>query len=97
MGHTTRLYGRSPLCADQHMCVQNVDRLHHKAGSKNIVELHGTTHRQALLFLCLAGILITSAPCFVAVAVLPSDSGFVFAINFPNEITSLRHASYMGL
>ena len=26
---------------------QNVDRLHHKAGSKEIIELHGTTHRQA--------------------------------------------------
>ncbi len=24
---------------------QNVDRLHHKAGSNNTVELHGTTHR----------------------------------------------------
>ena len=25
---------------------QNVDRLHHKAGSRDIIELHGTTHRQ---------------------------------------------------
>ena len=30
-------------------CVQNVDRLHHKAGSSNILELHGTTHRYFLL------------------------------------------------
>jgi NAD-dependent deacetylase sirtuin 4 len=24
---------------------QNVDRLHHKAGSEQVLELHGTTHR----------------------------------------------------
>lgn len=24
---------------------QNVDRLHHKAGSTDVIELHGTTHR----------------------------------------------------
>lgn len=24
---------------------QNVDRLHHKAGSERVLELHGTTHR----------------------------------------------------
>lgn len=29
------------------MPLQNVDRLHHKADSMNIVELHGTTHRHA--------------------------------------------------
>lgn len=27
-----------------HLLTQNVDRLHRKAGSKNVVELHGTTH-----------------------------------------------------
>jgi NAD-dependent deacetylase sirtuin 4 len=27
-----------------HVVTQNVDRLHHKAGSTNILELHGTTH-----------------------------------------------------
>jgi hypothetical protein len=26
---------------------QNVDRLHHRAGSNNVLELHGTTHRCA--------------------------------------------------
>lgn len=26
---------------------QNVDRLHHKAGSSSVLELHGTTHRCA--------------------------------------------------
>jgi NAD-dependent SIR2 family protein deacetylase len=29
------------------MWTQNVDRLHHKADSRNVVELHGTTHRHA--------------------------------------------------
>lgn len=29
----------------QDIITQNVDRLHHKAGSKEIIELHGTTHR----------------------------------------------------
>ena len=29
------------------LSVQNVDRLHHKANSKHILELHGTTHRYA--------------------------------------------------
>ena len=28
---------------------QNVDRLHHKAGSRDIIELHGTTHRQVCI------------------------------------------------
>lgn len=27
------------------LCTQNVDRLHHKAGSRLVTELHGTTHR----------------------------------------------------
>eukprot|EP00192_Tetraselmis_astigmatica_P004463 CAMPEP_0117672708 /NCGR_PEP_ID=MMETSP0804-20121206/14060_1 /TAXON_ID=1074897 /ORGANISM="Tetraselmis astigmatica, Strain CCMP880" /LENGTH=474 /DNA_ID=CAMNT_0005481351 /DNA_START=23 /DNA_END=1450 /DNA_ORIENTATION=+ len=27
------------------LITQNVDRLHHKAGSRDVVELHGTTHR----------------------------------------------------
>ena len=27
------------------LLTQNVDRLHHKAGSRDIIELHGTTHR----------------------------------------------------
>jgi NAD-dependent deacetylase sirtuin 4 len=26
------------------LITQNVDRLHHKAGSREVVELHGTTH-----------------------------------------------------
>lgn len=26
------------------LITQNVDRLHHKAGSNDVVELHGTTH-----------------------------------------------------
>ena len=30
----------------QSIITQNVDRLHHKAGSRDIIELHGTTHRQ---------------------------------------------------
>ncbi|KAL3132889.1 hypothetical protein ABBQ38_006808 [Trebouxia sp. C0009 RCD-2024] len=29
----------------QSIITQNVDRLHHKAGSRDIIELHGTTHR----------------------------------------------------
>lgn len=29
----------------QDIITQNVDRLHHKAGSRDIIELHGTTHR----------------------------------------------------
>ena len=29
----------------QDIITQNVDRLHHKAGSTDIIELHGTTHR----------------------------------------------------
>ena len=27
------------------LLTQNVDRLHHKAGSRGVIELHGTTHR----------------------------------------------------
>ncbi len=27
------------------LVTQNVDRLHHKAGSRDVIELHGTTHR----------------------------------------------------
>ena len=29
------------------LLTQNVDRLHHKAGSRGVIELHGTTHRWA--------------------------------------------------
>ena len=29
----------------QDIITQNVDRLQHKAGSRDIIELHGTTHR----------------------------------------------------
>ena len=29
----------------QGLITQNVDRLHHKAGSPGVLELHGTTHR----------------------------------------------------
>lgn len=29
------------------LITQNVDRLHHKAGGENIIELHGTTHEYA--------------------------------------------------
>jgi len=32
----------------QDIITQNVDRLHHKAASRDIIELHGTTHRCAL-------------------------------------------------
>lgn len=32
----------------QSIITQNVDRLHHKAGSTEIIELHGTTHRYLL-------------------------------------------------
>lgn len=28
----------------KNVITQNVDRLHHKAGSRNVLELHGTTH-----------------------------------------------------
>ena len=28
------------------LLTQNVDRLHHKAGSRGVIELHGTTHRR---------------------------------------------------
>jgi NAD-dependent SIR2 family protein deacetylase len=31
----------------QDIITQNVDRLHHKAASRDIIELHGTTHRCA--------------------------------------------------
>ncbi|BDA47732.1 NAD-dependent protein deacetylase [Coccomyxa sp. Obi] len=37
-----RLQGRGWL---SHLITQNVDRLHHKAGSTDVIELHGTTHR----------------------------------------------------
>jgi NAD-dependent deacetylase sirtuin 4 len=37
-----RLQGRGWLDL---VITQNVDRLHHKGGSGNVLELHGTTHR----------------------------------------------------
>jgi NAD-dependent SIR2 family protein deacetylase len=32
---------------------QNVDRLHHKGGSGQVLELHGTTHRYGSVDLCM--------------------------------------------
>jgi len=37
-----RLQARGWLSA---LITQNVDRLHHKAGATDVIELHGTTHR----------------------------------------------------
>ena len=34
------------------LITQNVDRLHHKAGSRDVIELHGTTHRCSGLLAC---------------------------------------------
>ena len=34
----------------QSLITQNVDRLHHKAGSADVIELHGTTHRHGRFF-----------------------------------------------
>jgi NAD+-dependent protein deacetylase sirtuin 4 len=31
-----------------HVLTQNVDRLHQKAGAHDVLEIHGTTHRQGL-------------------------------------------------
>jgi NAD-dependent SIR2 family protein deacetylase len=31
-----------------HILTQNVDRLHQKAGARDVLELHGTTHKYAL-------------------------------------------------